>query len=241
MADAGRAAQPARRTARIAPSLGALARRAARNAHRWRAAATTAGGKGLAAATRILALRPARKPLHPTGKLLRGRVRRCGSATAAGVSWLDDVGEDVVLVRLSRAIGLPRTLPDIHGLAMRVRVADGVADLLLASTGWGRLGRHVLRFGWRPESGPLTTLLPYRAASGPVVLGARALGPGRYSLWWSHAGGPWSRFGTLELSGEVAGDISFDPVLNQLPGLAQYPLVVRLREPSYARARLSRR
>ncbi len=79
----------------------------------------------LAAATRTIALlRPARKPLHPDGEILRGRVRRDGSAPPAGVPWLDDAGEDEVLVRLSRAIGLPAGLPDIHGLALRV-LSDG--------------------------------------------------------------------------------------------------------------------
>jgi hypothetical protein len=198
----------------------------------------------LAAATQTIALlRPARKPLHPDGELLRGRVHRHGSDPAAGVPWLDDAGEDEVLVRLSRAIGLPAALPDIHGLAIRVPSADGPADLLLASTGWGRLGRFVLTFAREPESRPLTSLLPYRTASGPVLVGARALSPSGYALSWSPAGGEWRSFATLELSGEIATEehVSFDPVVNQLPGLAQYPVVIRLREPSYTRARRSRR
>jgi hypothetical protein len=198
----------------------------------------------LAAATRTIALlRPGRKPLHPAGEILRGRVRRHGSGQASGVPWLDGVGEDEVVVRLSRAVGLPAPLPDVHGLALRVLSVEGPADLLLASTGWGRLGRFVLTLGRRPESRPLTSLLPYRTESGPVVIGARALSPSRYALFWSPAGGEWQAFGTLELSGEIAaeGDLSFDPVRNQLPGLAQYPVVLRLREPSYASARRSRR
>jgi hypothetical protein len=202
----------------------------------------------LAAATRtIAALRPAPKPLHPSGEILRGRIHRQGSPTASGVPWLDDAGEDDVVVRLSRAIGLPEALPDIHGLALRVLSDGGPADLLLASTGWSRLGRFVLTFGREPESRPLTSLLPYRTARGPVVLGARALSASSYALsWspasWSGADGRWHEFGRLELSGEVSDEhVSFDPVVNQLPGLAQYPFVVRLREPSYALARRSRR
>jgi hypothetical protein len=75
-----------------------------------------------------------------------------------------------------------------------------------------------------------------------VLIGARALSPSSYALAWAPSGGDWHEFGTLDLSGEiVTGALSFDPVLNQLPGLAQYPVVVRLREPSYARARRSRR
>ena len=198
----------------------------------------------LAAATRTVALlRPARKPLHPAGEILRGRVLRRGSDTTSGVPWLDEPGSDHVVVRLSRAIGLPQALPDIHGLALRLELPDGRADLLLASTGWGRLSRFVLTFGQEPESRPLTSLLPYRTASGPVLLGARASTPSSYELSWCSAGGSWRSFATLELTGETSSDehVSFDPVLNQVPGLAQYPAVVRLREPSYLRARRSRR
>ena len=208
---------------------------------------SSAGGAGLAAATRVLALlRPAEKPLHPVGVTLVARLHRWGSDTATGVPWLDEPGRDDALVRLSRAVGLPAALPDIHGLALRVLRSEHRGDVLLASTGWGRVSRFVLTFGRRPESRPLTSLLPYRTPAGAVVLGARAIGPETgpegFELSWAPYDGDWHPFATLELTGEPAADqeISFDPVLNQVDGLAQYPVVVRLREPSYRRARNSR-
>jgi hypothetical protein len=204
-----------------------------------------ASGAGwlLAAATRTIAsLRPAGKPLHPVGVTLVGHLDRRGSRTASGVRWLDEPGRDDVLVRLSRAVGLPPPLPDIHGLALRVRSEEHPADLLLASTGWGRLGRFALTFGRDPRSRPFTSLLPYRTAAGAVVFGARSSGSGDYELFWAPYDGDWRAFATLTLTGEPAADqeLSFDPVLHQLPGLEQYPAVVRLREPSYRRARKSR-
>lgn len=205
-------------------------------------AAVSAGGSVLAGATQALAaLRPATKPLHPAGEILTGRIHRHGSDPLAGVPWLDEPGEDEVLVRRSRAIGLPAALPDIHGLAIRVRTDDGDADLLLASTGWGRLTRFVLTVSRDPAGRPLTTLLPYRTPGGPVLIGARAMGPDSYTLTWAVHGGPWQTFGVLILSRRPAGepDISFDPVRHQLAGLEQYPAVVRLREPAYHRARAS--
>jgi hypothetical protein len=205
---------------------------------------SSVGGAALAAATRSIALlRPAGKPLHPNGLVVSGRLHRQGSDPATGVPWLDKPGEDEVVVRLSRAVGLPTALPDIHGLAMRVLLGDRRGDLLFASTGWGRLGRFLLTFGRRPETRPLTTLLPYRTAVGAVVLGARSDGPGRYELSWAPYAGRWRRFATLELADEPPADqeISFDPVLNQVAGLQQYPAVVRLRAPSYLIARTSRR
>jgi hypothetical protein len=190
-----------------------------------------ASGAGwlLAAATRTIAsLRPAEKPLHPVGVTLVGHLDRRGSRTASGVRWLDEPA--------------PAGRGDIHGLALRVRSEEHPADLLLASTGWGRLGRFALTFGRDPRSRPLTSLLPYRTAAGAVVLGARSSGSGDYELFWAPYDGDWRAFATLTLTGEPAADqeLSFDPVLHQLPGLEQYPAVVRLREPSYRRARKSR-
>jgi hypothetical protein len=155
---------------------------------------------------------------------------------------VDDPGRDEVVVRLSRAVGLPDAVPDIHGLALRVPMPAGHGDLLFASTGWGPLGRFVLTFGGGPESRPLTTLLPYRSGEGPVLLGVRATDPQVYEMSWCRPLGQWHPFAALRLSDDDAPDqaISFDPVRNQLPGLAQYAWVRLLREPSYRSARRSR-
>ena len=202
----------------------------------------SAGGAVLAAATRgMAAVRPAAKPLHPRGVLLAGRLVRRGSAAGSGVGWLDESGEDQVLVRLSRAIGLPRGLPDIHGLAIRVLAPEHAGDLLLATTGWGRLGRFVLLASRDTASRPLTSLLPYRTAAGAVVLGARAVDPTTYELSWAPYAGDWQAFATLHLGSGLDQDLAFDPVRNQVPGLEQYSVVTRLREPAYRGARRSRR
>jgi hypothetical protein len=205
---------------------------------------SSAGGALLAGGTRALAtVRPARRPLHPRGVVLRARIYRHGSAEPTGVPWLDDPGQDDAVVRLSRAIGLPARLPDIHGLAVRLGSGDDAGDILFASTGWGRLSRFVLTASRDPGGRPLTTLLPYRTDLGALLLGARAVGVETYELSWAHRGGDWQLFAVLRLSTERAAEqrISFDPVRHQVSGLHQYPSVVRLREPSYAQARRSRR
>jgi hypothetical protein len=215
---------------------------ASATARAWQAG-TSAAGTALATAIRgFAAVRPASKPLHPSGAVVRGRLERRGSTLPSGVPWIDEVGQDDVVVRLSRAIGLPDGVPDIHGLAMRVHGAGAGGDVLLASTGWSRLGRFVLTFGGNAGSRPLTTLLPYRAASGAILLGARALDTETYDLAWARPRGEWHDFARLHLSDDEAPDrdISFDPVRNQIPGLDQYPWVVRLREPAYLTARRSR-
>ena len=205
---------------------------------------SSAAGSALSATVRTMAaLRPAAKPLHPEGIVLTATLERRGSAVPTGSAWVDEPGRDEVVVRLSRAIGLPEVVPDIHGLAVRVPTPAGEGDLLFASTGWGLLGRFVLTFGGGPESRPMTTLLPYRTSAGPALLGVRATGPQVYEMSWCRPRGEWHPFAELRLSDDRATDqaISFDPVRNQLPGLTQYPWVRRLREPSYRSARRSRR
>lgn len=201
-----------------------------------------AGGKVLASAAELLAeVRSTDKPLHPHGRLRTGRLERLGNPEPVGVPWLDRTGTDEVLARTSRAIGLPSPLPDIHGLAVRVPVDDEYADLLFATTAWNRVGRHVLvpTMGAGPS---LTTLLPYRTAAGPVVIGARQSGSS-YDLSWATVGGGWHRFAELRLSEPAAPDavVSFDPVLNRPPGLTPYAWVTALRERAYATARAHRR
>jgi hypothetical protein len=197
----------------------------------------------LAAATRgVAALRPARKPLHPDGAVVRGRIYRRGSEVPTGVAWLDEPGEDEVVVRRSRAIGLPQSVPDVHGLAVRVPTSSGDGDILFATTGFGRITRFVLTASRHPRTRPLTTLLPYDTDSGPVLLAAEGTDPGSYDLSWARPSGEWHPFGVLLLSTSRSDDaeISFDPVARQIPGLRQYPSVRRLRAPAYFRARRSR-
>ena len=101
-------------------------------------AASSAGGQILNAATGMLTARPAAKPLHPRGSVVHGTLHRFGAEDSTGASWIDQTGEDDVLVRQSRAVGLPAPLPDIFGLAIRVPTEGGShGDLLLASTGLG--------------------------------------------------------------------------------------------------------
>jgi hypothetical protein len=211
-------------------------------------AAARAGGAALAALTRgLAAVRPVAKPLHPRGELLPARLVRRPTSESCGVDWLEGDAEEEVTVRLSRAIGLPAPLPDIHGLALRAQLAGGGhGDVLFASTGLGRLTRFTLTAARHPAGRPMTTLLPYRTPTGPMLLSATPTAtptsPRGFALGWAHPAGDWTTWADLELLEDRAGDplVSFDPVLNQVPGLEQYAWVRRLREPAYGVARRSR-
>lgn len=193
-------------------------------------------------------LRPTAKPLHPRGTLHHAVVRRIGLADPSGVPWLDEPGTDHALVRLSRATGLPEQLPDIHGLALRIPVNDGHADVLFASTGLGTVTRFTLLAARRASRHPYSTLLPYRTPTGPLLLAAVPVDddPNHFTLAAASMRGPWRTFAHLELD-EAPGDaptgdesVSFDPVTNQMPGLDYYPWAARLREGAYRASRSSR-
>jgi len=204
---------------------------------------SSAGGQFLRAATGVLAVRPSAKPLHPRGSVVLGTLRRFG-ATGSGSEWLDDQGEDRVVVRQSRAVGLPTGAPDVFGLALRVPNGEGEGDLLFATTGLGWVSRYLLTVARTPYGRPMTTLLPYETPNGPVILSAVFRGEREVALSWAHGSGTWHPFAELSLDQEPVDEpdasVSFDPVRHALPGLATYDWVRRLREPSYATARRSR-
>ncbi|MBC7275806.1 hypothetical protein [Nocardioides sp.] len=202
-----------------------------------------AGGRVLQAGVGVLAhLRPAAKPLHPHGEVHLALLRRHRGATT-GAAFLDEGGTDEVVVRLSRAVGLPEKAPDINGLAVRIPIALGEhADLLLATTGHGRLTRFLLAPKIRLFDGFFSTLLPYRTPTGPVWLGAKFAGAATWQLVWARPGTDWTPFATLELTVESDRDLllSFDPTRSTPPGLEIYEWHRHLRAPAYATARRSR-
>lgn len=208
-------------------------------------AASYTGGQMLSAATRMISARPATKPLHPRGFVVHGILHRVGGQTLTRADWLDHAGEDLVLVRQSRAMGAPPRVPDIHGLAIRVPTEGGRhGDLLFASTGLGRLTRFTLTAARSPYRRPMTTLLPYRTPVGAVLLSAVFHDESNVELGWATPSGRWRRFADLSLPTDPSDRadmlVSFDPVRNVLPGLEPYDWVGRLREPAYATARQSR-
>lgn len=188
------------------------------------------------------------KPLHPRGVLRHGVLAIEAPGEPTGVPLLDEVAEHRCLVRVSRATGLPAPLPDIHGLALRLTEVGDVADLLFAGTGDGRVGRFLLVPRVGPGDGPLTTLLPMRAPTGPLLLGVFPHGrqpdggpPERYAVRSARPDSGWVDRGTLRLGAQVEEDpdppLRFDTVLHPVPGLDHYPVVRLLREPAYLSAR----
>lgn len=208
-----------------------------------RIVAVPARATGAVLATAVHAMARARrsaKPLHPRGGYRRATLTRSGGG-ATGVPWLDTPGTDQVVVRMSRAFGLPRGWPDIHGIALRLRLGDRDADLLFATTGWGRLTRFVPTVARAAGVRPTTTLFPCRAPEGPVVLGMLPEDDDSFLLAHACGTGPWTTFGRLVLEEPYDGPaLAFDPVLAPVPGLPPYAWVSALRRPSYRTAQRGR-
>ncbi|MFC8195234.1 phosphodiesterase [Streptomyces sp. NPDC060006] len=166
--------------------------------------------------------------LHPSGLTCTAELEVVDDGVGLwGVPWLDAPGRYATTVRLSRAAGLPGRLPDGLGLALRAeRVAgpDQPLDLLLTSSGRGRVSRHVPRARADAMGGPYSSLLPYRvggrscvlaafprpARQGPVhgdpaaLREALADGPLVFDLRAQASGQTWRTFAVLTVSAALA-------------------------------------
>jgi hypothetical protein len=200
---------------------------------------------------RTLSALRGKRIFHPFGVGFAGRLIPAG-AGGVGATALEREAE--VVVRLSRALGLPEWMPDLWGLAIRIPDAYGSGrhqDLLLATTAAAPGGRHVLLPGRGPCDLPYSTVLPYRVRGETVLLGARALAPRpgpdlgelserevglEFELRIAGLTGRWRSVArlTLErrLSPERTERLGFDPT-NSGGGLELVGLLNRLRGPSY--------
>ena len=223
-------------------------------------AGTLARGAGRVVAVPLGAIARWRggKPMHPRGAVFDAVLERRGSSDAWGVPWLDASASDRAVVRLSRGAGLPASLPDLLGLAVRLP-GPAPVDLLLSSTGRGRLTRllPVLR---RDTAAFYCSIMGYRSDAGSIRFAALPEADGvssepgelaadvsrhdlRFTLAAARGTGPWRPFGHLVLTGPVPGldpDVRFDAVQNPPPGLVPDGPMARFRAPAYARARAAR-
>lgn len=206
------------------------------------------GGAGLSALTAgVGVLRRAPRPLHPRGVVRHGTL----VVDDAGAPGARELGAPLVApvrTRVSRSVGLPAPLPDVFGVALRWEHDGRDHDLLLSSTGLGRLTRFLLAPRRHPQSGALGTLMPFLDADGRSVLVAAVPAPGAppdggvdLILLSARAGGPWQRLGRLVCPArpDDADDpaLRFDPVLHAPAGLRVPGWAARLRRPSYRTAR----
>lgn len=137
---------------------------------------TRAGGTALGAVFAAGAAVRRGKVLHPDGAVFEARLVVPGAAPApAGAELLATPGEHRGFVRFSRGIGLPRPLPDLLGLALRVLDAYGPEDhqdLLLTSSSARRIVHHGFLPARDVQDRPYSSALPFRAGGERFLIGA---------------------------------------------------------------------
>ena len=211
-----------------------------------RASAVAAGlaGSALGGAFYVAARVRGGRPIHPKGVSYDAVISRHGIHPPTGARWLDQPGEDRGLARMSRSAGLPEAIPDVQGMALTFTGAAGQrCDVLLASTGRSVPARFVLTSRRDPWTAFYSSLLPYTAGGGLVLLAAlpvRDTGSALhvFRLLAAEPTGPWRPFGLLELRERADArtePLRFDPRYVP-PGLNWPVTLVSVREPAYAAA-----
>jgi hypothetical protein len=206
------------------------------------------------------------RAVHTKGTLVRAQLRVDGESltgAALGGPWTRPA-----LVRLSKSLGTPRSLPDLLGVALRVEMPQpgpdtGLLDMLFASAGRHGLTHFLLAPAVSWWSRPYSTVLPYRVDGRTRFLGLQAEqtegAPGSadpvsvetdirrhrraFVLTERSLTGPLCHVGRLVLEAVPAAPepVSFDPILNTSPRVRPIRFLSRVREWAYTGSRRARR
>ena len=217
-------------------------------------------GYGIAAALAAVAAARGGKAVHPHGVVYEARLLIHGAPGAAlGSELLDTPAAHMAIMRFSRSLGLPRPLPDLLGVSLRVIDAYGPdrhQDVLTVSS----VDRPVLHHGFVPASDvqqrAYSSSLPYRAGNQRFLLGVvpdagsprpeggdefdrlgRAAAGGRlvFGLAVAPVNGRFTRIGTLRVRERLPDNLDalrFSP-FNCGGGLQPVGLLNRLRDYAY--------
>ena len=116
------------------------------------------------------------KAVHPHGVVPAARLVVSGAPAAPRASRLLSVaGEHEAIVRFSRSVGLPRPLPDLLGMSLRVPDAYGRGrhqDILLVTSADLPLMHHIFLPAGDVQQRPYSSSLPYRAGAETFLIGA---------------------------------------------------------------------
>jgi hypothetical protein len=261
---AGRGFAPAARVAQLpagyrprVPRLGDNARRGLRRPSR---VAVDAAGYGLAAALAALAAARGGKAVHPHGVAYRARLTVDGACSAPAASQLFATpAEHQAVMRFSRSVGVPRPIPDLLGVSLRVLDAYGAGrhqDFLLVSSIDLPVLHHIFVPATDVQQRPYSSSLPYRAGEQTFIVGvvpdpgsprpagedeldrldhAAATGRLRFALAVAPLGGRFRSVGTLSVQERLSPAVDalrFNP-FNCGGGMEPVSVLNRLRDYAY--------
>lgn len=135
-----------------------------------------AAGVSIGAVMAVLAAVRRGKAFHPTGVMYEARLAITGAPAAPqAAELLSRPGEHRAIARFSRAVGLPRPIPDLLGLSLRVPDAYGHGrhqDFLLVTSADYPVLHHIFLPALDVQQLPYTSALPYRAGDDLFLVGA---------------------------------------------------------------------
>jgi hypothetical protein len=116
------------------------------------------------------------KAVHPDGVVYDARLVVAGAdAAPAQAALLRRPATHRAIVRFSRSVGMPRPIPDLLGMSIRVLDAYGRhehQDLLLVSSADLPLVHHIFLPATDLQQRPYSSSLPYRAGGELFLVGA---------------------------------------------------------------------
>ena len=178
-----------------------------------------------------------RRILHPDGIAYQASFTVDGGDH--GALLFDVPGEHAAIVRLSRALGLPKPLPDVLGLAVRLLDAHGPnrhQDFLLVTSADGPILHHLILPGpLGPYGQSYSSVLGYRIGDRLRLVGALPRRPD-FDLAVAPLRGRWTPLGRLRLgerlSQEASDELRFNP-WNTGGGIRPTGPFQGIRDPAY--------
>jgi hypothetical protein len=217
-------------------------------------------GYGIATVLAAVALLRGGKAVHPHGTVYRARLVVDRAADAPPASrLLAAPAEHRVVMRFSRSLGMPRPLPDLLGVSLRVFDAYGEGahqDFLLVSSVDLPVLHHLFVPAGDVQQRPYSTSLPYRAGADTFIVGVvpdprsprpdgddeldrlqRAAATGRltFGLAVASLGGRFRRVGTLFVEDRLPPELDalrFNP-FHCGGGMSPVSVLNRLRDYAY--------
>jgi len=197
---------------------GENARRGLTGAHRL---AVDAAGFAVGGVLAGLAAVRGGKAVHPHGAVYEAVLVVPGRDEALGRAELfATAATRPALVRFSRSLGLPRPLPDLLGMSVRVLDAYGVdrhQDFLMVSSVDIPVAHHIFLPARDVQQRPYSSSLPYRVGSQTLLVGAvpRADSPR------IEEGNELERLAAAAATGALAFDLAVAPVWGRFRPVAE--------------------
>ena len=187
------------------------------------------------------------KAVHPHGVVHEATVAISGAADAPrAATLLTERKEHRAIVRFSRSFGLPRPLPDLLGMSIRLPDVHGPGrhqDFMLVTS----IDLPILHHGFLPaddvQQRPYSSSLPYRAGDERFLIGALPAGEDRFQLAVAPMMGRFRPVGEIRIGARLPQEldaIQMNP-FNTGGGLRPSGFLNRLRDYAYPLSQAGRR